>query len=309
MSDRVLNLYGKNPATFVKESFELILGRKFTDSDLATLAPYLRENSVTVDYFKMVLESEEYRARIKFLHSETSVAIHYFNHLPKTGGTSLIAGVTQSMSPLKFRNVNFRTLAEMSTIEVAKLSFLVGHVGQSPLVQFPQLPWKMYGLWRDPTEWWVSYYQHCRRILERGDKNYEDSLDVKSAHFTFSEWIRLDGFGTNIMFKVWMEVGTRLDSASTASPQIREDISITREKVLEFVAKFELMARTSRCLDVANRIRFELGMSPLSHFEKHNVGAYSFSISESDIRYLKTRHPIDYWFDDVMSKSTELSIP
>jgi|688.fasta_scaffold111628_2 hypothetical protein len=306
MSDRTLNLYGMNPVTFSKDAFELLIGREFTDSDLEELSPFLRENSVTLDYLKMILESDEFRARLDSLRFERSDVIHYFNHLAKTGGTSLIAGVTQSMSHLKYRNINFRELAKMSTTEMARQSFLTGHIGQSPLVQFPQLTWKMYGLWRDPNEWWASYYHQCRRTLELLDPQHKDSEDVRFAHLSFSDWIRLDLFGTNLMFKVWMRVGTRLDSARTDTPQIEEYVSVTRDIALKFVAKFELLARNSRCLDVTNRIRSELGMSPLSHLEKRNVGAYSLSMSDSDIQYLKTRHVVDYWFDDVMSKTGDL---
>lgn len=290
-----------------EHAFEIVMGRPMGKKDHEFMLQTLANGLDSESYLVKLLQSEEFRRRIAEHETRKSTAksdvVHYFNHIPKTGGMSLVAGVAEHLAPHRVMRANFGQFGQVGISQIARLQFLSGHLGQTPLRQFPQLRWKMYSLWRQPADWWQSSYHQCRRALSASSPQFQDSPDVQLAYLPFSDWIRLDIHRENSIVSQWLMVGANCENKMTESPIEIVEQSLTQETILEFANIFESIMATSRVLELTNHIRKSLKLAPLANPIYRNNFDYVKSLTDDDAQFLKSRHPLDFWFDDAIMRS------
>lgn len=304
----MLHSYGHE----VTQVFERLLGRKASKEDLHWISKFKDLNKISDQelgsWIRQIITSEEFGERLKesaaYNDARAGKGTVYFNHLPKTSGLSLVASATQDFEPNGLvRRLNFSQFANLSQSELSRIRFISGHLGQTPLVQYPTHSWKMYGMWRNPTEWWVSSFFQAKRALANSLDAFSSSPEVLNASLSFSDWIRLAHHSDNSMLRIWMRVGATFNSSfKSESPEFMIEDQISPDAALKFVSKFSGISRSGNFLWLANLIRLDLGLDPTDRVSKVNEGNYRFQVSKSDVSYLQDRHPIDYWFDGVFSR-------
>lgn len=162
------------PEDYVRWGYRLLLGREPESVEVIQNNPFKNNRHKLVEF---LLESVEFKVKYKDFGSKKdrnpyaswereAVA---FIHLPKTGGTTLYALLSNCFHPDRICHVGSHTLYNFSPAEITQYDFFSGHTDYFSLNFIPRRRLRRISMFRDPMQRLISWYRFKKSHPIGGD--------------------------------------------------------------------------------------------------------------------------------------------